>query len=111
MTRMAGPPMETWTISRKVVSALPIFASGLGWATGAAAQVPTQWSGEAAEAAVGPRQTRLNSRRASGGSVLLLSFMVVLEGIELTLHLIAVSCRQEGCSIVAKVADWRATVS
>jgi len=31
--------------------------------------------------------------------------MVVLEGIKLTLHLIAVSYRREGCSIVAKVAD------
>jgi hypothetical protein len=67
--------------------------------------VPTQWSGDAAEAAAGFRQARLNSRRASDGSVLLLSFMVVLEGIKLTLHLIAVSYRREGCSIVAKVAD------
>jgi hypothetical protein len=42
--RMLEPPMETWTISRRVVSSekwlLPLLAE-----TGEVDQVPTQWSG------------------------------------------------------------------
>jgi len=47
---------------------------------GAAAQVPTQWSGEAAEAAFGLRQQRQKSRRVSGARVLRFKFMVILKG-------------------------------
>jgi hypothetical protein len=72
---------------------------------GEAAQVPTQWSGdEAAEAVLVLKQQRQKRRRASGRSVLL-RFITILRGIEVTLHLTAVSSGREGCSIVARVAD------
>ena len=53
MTRTEGPPMEMWTISRRVVPSVPgapNLPSGFLAAIGEAAQVPTQWS--AADAAL-----------------------------------------------------------
>ena len=47
MTRIEGPPMEMWTISRRVVPSVPgapNLPSGFLAAIGEAAQVPTQWS-------------------------------------------------------------------
>jgi hypothetical protein len=76
---------------------------------GAVAQVPTQWSGEAAEAVLVWKQQRQKRRGASEESVLLLRFITILGGIELTLHVTAVSLRREGCSIVARVAEYCVT--
>jgi hypothetical protein len=78
-------------------------------AIGAVAHVPTQWSGEAAEAGVVWRQKRQKRTRASEGSILLLRFITILRGIVLTLHLTAVSRQRERCSILARVAEYGAT--
>jgi hypothetical protein len=66
-TRTEGPPMEIWTISRRVVPSVPgapNLALGFLAAMGDAAQVPTQWSeGVAAVTEIGLKQ-----QRASRGS-------------------------------------------
>src|SRR6185312_5851176 len=61
MIRTAGPPSDTWTISRNVVSAPPNFPALFDSATGDVAHVPTQRSprGPAALAGCTLKQQRL----------------------------------------------------
>src|SRR5207302_10499288 len=66
ITRTEGPPMEMWTISRRVVPSVPgtpNLPSGFLAAMGDVAQVPTQWSGDAAIALSGLRTQRESRRR------------------------------------------------
>src|SRR4051794_19552201 len=73
MTRTEGPPMEMWTISRRVVPSVPgapNLPSGFLAAMGEAAQVPTQWSaGDAALAQIGVRHERESRRRRESGAL------------------------------------------
>ena len=55
-----------------------VLGVGIFRATGAAAQVPTQWSGEAAAAGLAVRAVRERIRRARKGSVLVRRVMTVL---------------------------------
>ncbi len=106
MMRTREPPRETWTISRKVVSAAPNLALGLGSATGEVAQVPTQWSGGAAAAAFSLMLERQKSARAMSGRVLTRWFMTVLGSMGfagLSYRLTAVSRLCGRCSIVARL--------
>jgi hypothetical protein len=79
--RMDGPPMEMWTISRRVVPSVPgapNVPAGFFAAMGEVAQVPTQWSGDVAAVAGFGMQQRPSRQSGRKGDVLVFAVISFL---------------------------------